>query len=242
MPSEGQIICRANDARVEEVLAKGCWTPVVRVGTKDSAWYADHILEGGHIFTVYHEGQRVGVVEWDLLGHHNIENALVALAAAKHAGISPEVSLEGLRTFRSVARRLEFKGEVAGVTVYDDFAHHPTAIATTLAGLRAKGGSRPIWAIVDLRSNTMKQGIHRETLAMSLNVADRVLFHQGEGVQWDLATVASGMQNATVFNSVEAILAEVQHSVAEGVQILVMSNGGFGGLPQKLLDVLSVTH
>jgi UDP-N-acetylmuramate: L-alanyl-gamma-D-glutamyl-meso-diaminopimelate ligase len=242
VPSEGQIICRAGDGRVSEVLAKGCWTPVVRVGSKESSWYVDHIQEGGHIFTVYHEGQKVGGVEWDLLGHHNIENALVALAAAKHAGIAPEVALEGLRTFRSVARRLELKGEVAGVRVYDDFAHHPTAIATTLAGLRAKSGAQPIWAIVDLRSNTMKQGIHRETLAMSLQEADRVLFHQGDGVQWDLAIVASGMKNSMVFTSVEDILAELQKSVSKGVQVVVMSNGGFGGLPQKLLDGLSLIH
>lgn len=238
VPSEGQIICRAGDKAVDEVLGKGCWAPVVRVGSSESAWFVTDIQGGGSTFTVHHEGEVVGTVHWDLLGQHNIENALVALAAAKHAGIAPEVAIEGLQTFRSVARRLEFKGAVAGVTIYDDFAHHPTAIETTLAGLRAKVGSQPICAIVDLRSNTMKEGVHRDTLADSLKGADQVFFHQGEGVLWDVKTAASQMPNAQVFTDIDAIITAVQKSVVPGLQVLVMSNGGFGGLPQKLLDTL----
>ncbi len=241
IPGDGQIIYPQCDQRVAAVLAQGCWSSTVAVG-QASTWAAIESLPDGSAFTVTYQGESVGRLEWALLGQHNVQNALAALAAAHHAGVDPCCAVESLAQFRSVARRLEVKGRVKGVTVYDDFAHHPTAIEMTLAGLRARVGENPILAIVDIRSNTMKRGVHQATLANSLKAADCVFVHHGADLGWDLASVIVTLQQqgivAEAFSEIEPIVVRALQQVGSQWHILVMSNGGFGGIHQKVLEGL----
>ena len=179
VPGSGLVVANGQDANLAEVLAMGCWTPVERFGMGD--WEAREKAPDGSAFDVYHQGERRGRAAWTQLGMHNVHNALAAIAAARHVGVSVAAAIEALRNFQGVKRRLETRGVVNGVTVYDDFAHHPTAIATTLAGLRARVGAQPIIAVLEPRSNTMKMGVFKDTLAPALNEADRVVLYQAPG-------------------------------------------------------------
>jgi UDP-N-acetylmuramate: L-alanyl-gamma-D-glutamyl-meso-diaminopimelate ligase len=178
-------------------------------------------------------------MRWELLGEHNAANALAAIAAARHAGVPATTAIEALATFKNVKRRMETKGVAAGVTVYDDFAHHPTAIATTIAGLRTKIGKARLIAVLEPRSNTMKQGALKDQLAGSLIDADRV-FCYSAGLGWDAAAALSPLgAKASVNENFDALLAQISDSVAPGDHVLVMSNGGFGGIHGKLLSRLT---
>jgi UDP-N-acetylmuramate: L-alanyl-gamma-D-glutamyl-meso-diaminopimelate ligase len=186
------------------------------------------------------QGERVvGEVEWGTLGRHNAENALAALVAARHAGVDEQAALEALRRFGGVRRRLEVRGVVDGVTVYDDFAHHPTAIVTTLDGVRRKAGSGRVIAVLEPRSNTMKLGTHKAALAESLRGADQVLLYQSPEVKWD---VADAMRPLGALASVYTDLAELTTRLADGARpgdhFVLMSNGSFGGLHERLLAAL----
>jgi UDP-N-acetylmuramate: L-alanyl-gamma-D-glutamyl-meso-diaminopimelate ligase len=187
---------------------------------------------------VLFEGQVKGTVRWHAIGIHNVNNALAAIAAARHVGVPVEQSIDALAQFISPKRRMELKGEVGGVSVYDDFAHHPTAIKTTLAGLRAKVGDEPIIAILEPRSNTMKMGVHQETLLESLVAADQVYLFEPQGLNWSLKDIAK-QYDANCMNSVNEIVNQVVENASTNQHILVMSNGGFEGIHIKLLNALT---
>ncbi len=215
----------------------GCWTPVEQLGED---WQVENVSADGSAFDLLLCGEKQGRLVWPVLGLHNVSNAVMAIGAARHVGVTPAVAIEALAQFQPPKRRMELRGEIGGVRVFDDFAHHPTAITTTLAGLRANVGEARILAVLEPRSNTMKRGVHKQQLAASLRAADRCFLLQPEGLDWSLQNeVASQLPHAVVSDTVaqlaEAIVAEAQ----AGDQILVMSNGGFGGLHQLLLDKLA---
>jgi len=236
IPRNGLIVSNGCDAALERVLARGCWTPVERFGTEDG-WQSSG--DGPGSIEVRRAGHRLGAAEWDLMGEHNRMNAVAAVAAARHAGVEPEVALESLSRFANVKRRMEVRGMAAGVTVYDDFAHHPTAIATTVAGLRSKLGGQRILAVLEPRSNTMKLGLMKDRLAASLEQADRVFCYTG-GLGWDAQSALAPMgAKAECHEDLTALLLAVVAQAAGGDHVLVMSNGSFQGLHQKLLDALA---
>ncbi|MFZ4789907.1 MAG: UDP-N-acetylmuramate:L-alanyl-gamma-D-glutamyl-meso-diaminopimelate ligase [Candidatus Competibacteraceae bacterium] len=239
VPGNGLIVANGEDANLAEVLAMGCWTPVERFGIGD--WEARDILPDGSGFAVDYWGETQGRVEWSPLGLHNVHNALAALAAAHHVGIESAQAMAALATFQGVKRRLELRGSVSGVTIYDDFAHHPTAIATTLAGLRARVGSQPIIAVLEPRSNSMKLGVFKDSLAPALAVADAVILYQAPDLGWDLGAVAGGLGvRGQVCHSLDETLAAIQTRLQPGTQVLIMSNGSFGGIHERLLQTLRV--
>jgi UDP-N-acetylmuramate: L-alanyl-gamma-D-glutamyl-meso-diaminopimelate ligase len=242
VPAAGRLIVNGEDAELAATLAMGCWTPRESfggAGPGTSDWSAQDDAGESARFSVQWQGRTVAQVEWSLLGRHNVMNALAAIAAAHHVGVAPERAAAALREFRGVKRRMEIRGSVGGVTVYDDFAHHPTAIETTLAGLRARVGAARIIAVLEPRSNTMKLGVHREQLAPALALADRVWFFAPQDLGWDLpAAVAPLGARAGFADSVDGLVKDLAQEVRPGDQVLVMSNGGFGGLHDKLLAAL----
>jgi UDP-N-acetylmuramate: L-alanyl-gamma-D-glutamyl-meso-diaminopimelate ligase len=188
---------------------------------------------------VVFEGQVQGTVTWALTGHHNVANALATLAAARHVGVVPAQGIEALNAFKSVKRRMEVVAEIDHVIIYDDFAHHPTAIATTLQGLRARVGEESIIAVIEPRSNSMKLGAHRDGLPDSVRLADSAIWYAPPNLGWDLAdTVSACAIPATVCDSLEAIIASVKLQVRGKTHVVIMSNGGFGGLHGKLANAL----
>ncbi len=237
VPSAGRVIVHADHASLDRVLARGCWTPVERFGATGD-WTLGTVEAEGR-FTVCFQGQAVGQVNWALLGEHNRHNALAAIAAARHVGVPPAVAIDALSRFANVKRRMEVKGIAAGVTVYDDFAHHPTAILTTLNGLRAKVGTARVLAVLEPRSNTMKLGTMKAELPASLAAADHV-FCYGAHLGWDAAAALAPLgDKATCFDDLEALVAAVTALAQPNDHVLVMSNGGFGGVHGKLLSALA---
>lgn len=236
VPQNGLILTPNNTPSIEETLARGCWSSRQSLGKE---WQAELIQSDGSAFHILHNSVQVGTVTWSLLGQHNVDNALMAIAAAHHAGVTLNDAIEALSYFKNVKRRMEIKGTVNNVTVYDDFAHHPTAIATTLDGLRNRVGGARIIAVLEPRSNTMKMGIHKDTLAQSWQNADLTLLYEPEGMDWSLSETASlSTTPTTCFNSVEAIVKELAHVAQPGDHILVMSNGGFEGIHSRILTAL----
>jgi UDP-N-acetylmuramate: L-alanyl-gamma-D-glutamyl-meso-diaminopimelate ligase len=247
VPGSGRILWNAADARLAETLAMGCWTPregfarADAQGAPDAVWTARAAKDAPDFsrFEVLENGKVVGTAKWSLIGAHNMENALAAIGAARHAGVPLAQSLAALESFKGIARRMELRGEVGGVRVYDDFAHHPTAIATTLDGLRRRVGKARILAVLEPRSNTMRMGVHRDTLAPSLGGADEVWLHAPADLGWDAgATVAALGGRGHLSRDVDALANELASVARRDDQILVMSNGGFGGLHGKLLAAL----
>jgi UDP-N-acetylmuramate: L-alanyl-gamma-D-glutamyl-meso-diaminopimelate ligase len=238
IPSEGLVIYPQAEAALQRVIEMGCWTPVQTTGAQGQ-WQARLLSDDGSRFEVSFAGNLQGVVDWPLTGQHNVANALVCLAAARHVGVVPELGIAGLSAFKNVKRRMEKVAEVAGVTLYDDFAHHPTAIATTLDGLRKSIGTAQLIAIIEPRSNSMKLGAHRAGLPESVAQADQVFWYAPANLGWDLAaTVASSTVPTQVCDSLEQIITGVKALAAPGTQVVVMSNGGFGGLHGKLAEAL----
>jgi UDP-N-acetylmuramate: L-alanyl-gamma-D-glutamyl-meso-diaminopimelate ligase len=234
----GRIICNGEDAALERVLQMGCWTPVERFDRGDG-WQAQLEAADGSVFQVSYAGVAQGTVRWGLLGDHNVSNALAAIAAARHAGVAPAVAVAALACFENVKRRMELRGEVNGVKVYDDFAHHPTAIATTLAGLRARSANGRIIAVLEPRSNTMRMGVHKQELAESLKGADCAFLYQREDLGWNLAETLAGLgDRAQVINDLDSLVRTVAATARPGDQIVVMSNGDFGGIHERLLESL----
>ena len=240
VPGNGRLIVNAHDAELKTTLEMGAWTPREMFAIGGGADWSAHIRPGvSGRFSVSLQDRPVGEVAWDLLGEHNVMNALAAVAAARHAGVPPAQSLQALREFRGVKRRMEIRGVVGEVTVYDDFAHHPTAIDTTLRGLRARVGNARIIAVLEPRSNTMKMGVHRDHLAPSLITADLAYFYHPADLGWDLqGAVASMGERARFADNVDALASALAEEARPGDHILVMSNGGFGGLHEKLLAAL----
>ncbi|WP_139685431.1 UDP-N-acetylmuramate:L-alanyl-gamma-D-glutamyl-meso-diaminopimelate ligase [Vibrio tasmaniensis] len=240
VPGNGRIFSPKQDTAIEDVLDRGCWSETESSGEQGD-WDAKKRVKDGSQFEVYFQNECVGTVNWDLVGDHNVNNALMAIAAARHVGVTPDLACESLTTFINTKRRLEFKGEVAGVSVYDDFAHHPTAIELTLGGLRNKVDTKKIIAVLEPRSATMKRGVHKETLADSLKLADSTYLFQPDNIDWSVQDVADAChQPAHVGDDMDAFVAKIVSEAQAGDQILVMSNGGFGGIHQKLLDGLAL--
>ncbi|NOI35061.1 UDP-N-acetylmuramate:L-alanyl-gamma-D-glutamyl-meso-diaminopimelate ligase [Vibrio cyclitrophicus] len=240
VPSNGRIFSPKQDTAIQDVLDRGCWSERESSGEQGD-WDAKKLVKDGSQFEVYLQNECVGTVNWDLVGDHNVNNALMAIAAARHVGVTPDLACESLATFINTKRRLEFKGEVAGVSVYDDFAHHPTAIELTLGGLRNKVDTKKIIAVLEPRSATMKRGVHKETLADSLKQADSTYLFQPDNIDWSVQDVADAChQPAYVSDDMDAFVAKIVSEAQAGDQILVMSNGGFGGIHQKLLDGLAL--
>jgi len=243
VPGSGLMILPQDDVPLDEVLAMGSWTPVERfaVGPDESAhWQALPLQPDGTHFRLQLNGEVVAEVQWQLTGEHNMNNALAAMAAARHVGITPEVSAEALSRFKNVKRRMVLRGEVTGVLASDDFAHHPTAIETTLKGLRAQVGmQRKIVAVLEPRSNTMRLGIHADALAGSLAVADQVLLYSPDALDWDASKVLAPLgDKAKIFSDVQSIIDLLSAESASGDRVLIMSNGGFEGIHERLLDAL----
>jgi UDP-N-acetylmuramate: L-alanyl-gamma-D-glutamyl-meso-diaminopimelate ligase len=239
VPGNGRLVVNAEDERLAEVLAMGAWTPVSTFGIDAGDWRARLVEADGSVFEVSHRGRSVGLARWALTGRHNVMNALAALAAADAAGGDAAAALSALADFRSVARRMEFLGEAGGVRVYDDFAHHPTAIATTLAGLRARVGSARILVGMEPRSNSMRMGAHADELAPSFGAADAVVFLKRPELPWDAGRVVGALsgRGATAPN-VDALIEALRSQARAGDHVVFMSNGGFEGAPRRFLAAL----
>jgi len=240
VPARGRLIVNGEDAYLAQVLAMGCWTPVERFGFDPSLeWHAELVNADGSAFVVHHRGTRVGEVRWPLLGRHNVLNGLAALAAAHAVGVELSAVIPALARFRSVKRRLEVIGQAQDITVYDDFAHHPTAIHTTLEGLRAKVGAARIVVAMEPRSNSMRLGAHAEALAPSLDLADAVVFLHRPELAWDAAGVIAAVRGqAHAVPDTDALLARLGEIAAPGDHVVFMSNGGFDGAPRRFLAQL----
>ena len=249
VPGEGLVIAPSADDNVDDTLKAGCWTPVARFGrepvkhglpTDSGVWFHPGDAESdGSAFEVCLNGQALGRVEWQLLGAHNVNNALAAIVAARHAGVAPEVSIEALSAFEGVKRRLEVIYDDGRTRVYDDFAHHPTAIRSTLEGLRKSVGSDEIIAVIEPRTHTMSLGTLRNELKTCAAPADQAIWFRGENIKWDVAELASEcVVPSRVFDDVDRLVEHLSAPGARRRHIVIMSNGSFGGIYGKLTDAL----
>jgi UDP-N-acetylmuramate: L-alanyl-gamma-D-glutamyl-meso-diaminopimelate ligase len=237
VPGNGLIVHPARVPAIDEVIAQGCWTATETV---HGDWRAEAKDAASQEFAVYFRDVLQGTVQWDLTGLHNQANALAAIAAARHAGVPAKLAIEALGRFENVRRRLEVRGVANNITVYDDFAHHPTAIALTLAGLRGKVGAARILAVMEPRSNTMRLGVHQQALPGSFADADQVFMYGPDDLGWDLDDVVTRCPVAAQRSrTVEALLDAILAEATPGDHIVVMSNGAFAGIHQRLLDRLS---
>jgi UDP-N-acetylmuramate: L-alanyl-gamma-D-glutamyl-meso-diaminopimelate ligase len=265
IPSTGKIIMPAATISLEDTLAKGVWTPIWRTAVLDSAadntnteeqtlknnsdWQAELISADGGQFNISFTADKeaTGVVNWSMSGIHNVNNALVAVAAAYNVGVDVKTACAALSAFAGIKRRMELIGDVNDILVFDDFAHHPTAITTTLDGAKKKLADRRIWAIIEPRSNTMKMGIHQDSLAESAALADHTLWYEPTGLEWGLREVIENanmvnpnMGNQQVLSSVDTIIEHISTHAKAGDAIVIMSNGGFEGIHQRLLTALRI--
>jgi len=237
IPRSGKLIVNGADPTIDRVLGRGCWSPVERFGVADG-WNASAVGPGR--FEVFNRGEVAGVLRLDLQGEHNLQNALAAITAAQAAGVDAARAIESLAGFKGVRRRMELRGTVAGVAVWDDFAHHPTAIATTISGLRNEVGRARILAVLEPRSSTMKAGLMKDRLPLSLERADRI-FCFSANLGWDVAAALAPLgDRACVESDLERLVGAIVAEAQPGDQVLVMSNGGFGGIHERLLASLSI--
>ncbi len=242
VPGNGLVIANANDGNLGEVLDMGCWTPVesVSTGAFPARWQARARIADGSAFSVSLDAEEQGEVRWQQLGEHNMHNALSAIAAARHVGVPVAEAVAALGAYTGVKRRLELRGQVNGVTVYDDFAHHPTAIATTLAGLKRQSGGGRLLAVLEPRSNTMRLGTHRNELADALFQADAVWLFQPQDLSWDLQEIGAALRApVSVTDDIDALVSSVAAAARSGDRLVIMSNGGFGGIHEKILAALA---
>jgi UDP-N-acetylmuramate: L-alanyl-gamma-D-glutamyl-meso-diaminopimelate ligase len=243
VPGNGLVISNTGSSALQDVIGMGCWTPVESfspAGKKEIGDWSVQLLEDdGSSFKVQCGDETKGTVNWSLIGLHNVDNAVAAIAAARHAGVPVEQSMKALQSFKAVKRRLELKADINGVRIFDDFAHHPTAISSTLEGLRKHVGEARIIVLLEPRSNTMRMGVHKDTLADSLELADRVLMYRPEDLEWNLDTVSEQIgDKAAVFDSIDLMLERVKEIIQPGDQLLIMSNGAFGGIHERLIKLL----
>lgn len=235
VPRNGLLLVNGQDENLQHVLDQGCWTPIEYFGT-ENGWHM--MMPSDQHWSVYWQSELQGTLDWKLMGEHNRMNALAALAAARHAGVPAQVGIEALATFKNVKRRMELRDIINGIHVYDDFAHHPTEIQTTLAGLRDKIGTARILAVFEPRSNTMKMGVWQDNLAASLNQADQI-FCYAQQLDWDAAaTLAPLGEKVTIYHDLATLVKTIVTAAQPGNHILIMSNGGFGGFHDKLLSAL----
>ncbi len=239
VPGEGLVIAPEADENISDVLDMGCWTPVEKTSIEGrSAWNAELLNSDGTRFKINYHGAEQGEVLWNLTGNHNVGNALSAIAAARHIGITPKDAIAALGEFKNVKRRMEVLAKIDGITIYDDFAHHPTAIKTTLEGLRKQVGSERIIAIVEPRSNTMRMGIHTKSLAKSLVEADQAILFQPENLGWDLSGLKNYAGNIEICKTLDDIIAKLKLEARYGGHFVLMSNGSFGGIYTRLQQEL----
>ncbi len=239
IPGDGLIISPASENHINAVLQMGCWTPVSQTAIDATAqWQARLITPDGGQFEVLFEGQSLGIVDWSLSGLHNVYNALSAIVAAKHVGILPEHAIQALLSFKNVKRRMEIIARLGHVTIYDDFAHHPTAIHTTLDGLRKQVGQEKIIAIVEPRSNTMRMGVHTQSLAESLALADEAVIYQPENLDWDMSELKKYANNIRIYTTLDHIIEHLSEFTDATAHFVLMSNGSFGGIYQRLISEL----
>ena len=242
VPEIGLLVVPEQDAALKRVLAMGQWTPAQSFGD-GGQWQAQLLKADGSEFDVYLNGEKVAEVRWGLSGQHNVNNALAAMAAAKHVGAEPDIAAEALCAFQNVKRRMELLASVDGVNIYDDFAHHPTAIKTTLEGLRAKVGDEPIIAVIEPRSNTMKQGVHKDALLESCAAADEVMWYQPPSQGWSLqALLTDQYAQHHCFDQldgvVEHVVSRLRSADQKPAHLVIMSNGGFGGIHSLIIHSL----
>lgn len=236
IPGAGEVIVHQGDAETARVMELGCWTPVSTFGLETGDWTVSTATADYSHYEIARGGEPIATVTWGLLGSHNAENALAAIAAAAGIGVRPEQSCAALAGFKSVKRRLQQLASINGITIYDDFAHHPTAVRATLTALRARVGRKRIIAVLEPRSNTMKMGVHRDTLGPALSEADRIWLYQGPGVKWDLSVIKRQLgEKCRVLKEIEEIIAEILQFSQPGDHIVIMSNGGFDNIHQRLL-------
>jgi len=241
VPANGLVLSRAADVNVDAVIEMGCWSEKQFIGdAKKAIWQCKPLKSDCSEFIVQYDHETVGDVEWSLIGEHNMHNALMAIAAAHHAGVQTQDAIQALKTFKNVKRRMEVKGVVNGITVYDDFAHHPTAIETTIDGLRNKVGNQKIVAILEPRSNTMRMGVHKNELAQAWQAANEIHIMQPDNLGWSLdEAVENSTSPVYVHTNVDSIIGATVNNAKPGDHVLIMSNGGFNGIHSKLLDRLS---
>ncbi len=246
VPSSGQLVINADDLSLSDVIKKGCWSEkryFSLADRGDCVWQTGQSAEDYSSFDILHNGRPQGTLDWALMGAHNAANGLSAIAAASHVGIAPSKAIKALKKFKNVKRRMEIRGTVNKVTVYDDFAHHPTAIASTLEGLRKHCPDKRILAVLEPRSNTMKMGVHKDTLINSLRDADNVFIYQPEDIEWSISRQKnSGSPEPVVHTDIDMLVEDVVAMSRPGDNILVMSNGGFAGIHEKLLLALRHRH
>lgn len=239
MPQNGCILSAKSDENVQQTLAMGHYSALQFLGDQlgdQAEWHAEALCADGSHFAVYHHGQKAGEVRWALLGAHNMHNGLMAIAAAHHAGVAISTACQVLNSFINANRRLEVKGTVGGITVYDDFAHHPTAITATLNALRSKVGDSRILAVLEPRSNTMKMGVHKDEIAPALAAADDVFIFQPDNIPWQVSDITAQLSQPSFHSAnLDELIAAIGAQAKSGDHILVMSNGAFGGIHAKLL-------
>ena len=238
VPGNGLIISNSQYPAIEETLRQGCWTSLETVGEEYNDWHFKLLSQDSSHFEVWYRDQTVGEIQWDLIGQHNIYNAIAAIASARHAGVPVNSACEALSQFRNVKRRLELRGTVEGINVYDDFAHHPTAIQETLKALRRKVGQQYITAVLEPRSNSMRMGIYKDSLALVLKEANAVMLYQPENLSWSLSQVATKLHYARVFKTVDTLIRHLAATARKGDHILIMSNGNFENIHNRLLAEL----
>lgn len=236
VPANGLVLSPEDTPAVQQTLDMGCWSERQSYG-KD--WRAELISPDGSQFALYLQQQKLGELHWQLSGQHNVDNAVMAIAAARHAGVPVEVALEALTRFVAPKRRMELKAEVAGIKVYDDFAHHPTAISTTLQGIRNKVGQQRVIAVLEPRSNTMRMGVHQAALPLALALADQVFLYEPANANWSLESLTRALApKASLSQNIDVLVGELTAQAGAGDNIVIMSNGGFGGIHDKLISAL----
>ena len=239
VPAEGKLIVNGDDARLHEVLEAGCWSQQESFSDNGNAWSIRNVSEDGSAFDVYSENRHAGSIHWQLHGAHNRHNALAAIAAARHAGVPVKEACEALAAFSGIRRRLELIGDIGGVRVYDDFAHHPTAIMETLKAAQEIAAGKRIIAILEPRSNTMRMGVHRQELMGSLQGADQIYLYEPANIDWDMREIACHSEKpATVFDDTQQLIDAVCEQAQAGDCVIIMSNGGFEGLHTRLVEAL----
>jgi UDP-N-acetylmuramate: L-alanyl-gamma-D-glutamyl-meso-diaminopimelate ligase len=238
IPSEGLIVENADEPLLKQAVDMGCWTPRQTFGV-DGEWQAKFLEEDGSSFIVMHQGQEIGTVNWPILGQHNVYNALATIAAAKHVGIKPQDAIKALESFKGVKRRLELRGEVNGIKVFDDFAHHPTAIEKTLHGIKAHNKKGRVLAVIEPRSNSMRMGQFREALRDSLHLADHVFVFEPANLGWNMKEALAGSKTQIeIFSSTHEIIDHIKAFAKSDDKVVIMSNGGFENIHERLLAVL----
>ncbi|MCK5720294.1 MAG: UDP-N-acetylmuramate:L-alanyl-gamma-D-glutamyl-meso-diaminopimelate ligase [Thiomargarita sp.] len=239
VPNNGLIIHKNQELAIEEVIQQGCWTTCKTIGQDaQSNWYCESLVSDYSHFKIGYENQFIAEIKWNLIGEHNAHNALAAISAAHHVKVPLAIACEALETFQGVKRRLQLRGTVNEIRVYDDFAHHPTAIKTTLQALRQRVKQQRIIAVLEPRSNTMRMGVHKETLAPALQLADMVALYQPSNLDWSLAEMANSLPNTQIFTTTESLITFLVKNAQAGDHIIIMSNGGFENIHQRLLTAL----